>query len=234
MTTLRSAITYINELQSLLVDYDTGSLDPNQYRFITDKENLHKSNKKSTSRNNRSAVRKLNGKFMMKSKRLTKKSAKVKSQKSKRSGSSASSGFSRTPSPISQTPVSQPQHFPLQHPQSAPQLMSTETAILACAVPEPSVEYVVYQTLPDASPVHHPHPQLQQSMIPVVDIPRNYVVYGGSETDGAVLDKEYVVYEDNTTSLSGNVQSSVVEQSKDVNVINLYISLIDGKRASGF
>ena len=103
-------------------------------------------------------------------------------------------------------------------------MTSPQAVQLASAVPEPSVEYVVYQTMPDTTTT-----QVANSHI--LDLPRNYVVYDSNGTPA--IDKDYVVYEDNSTTIQ-NTEITTTDQSKDVNVINLYISLIDGKRNNGY
>ena len=254
---MRSAITYISELQRLLVDYDTGSLDPNQYRFTSalDKENQPKANQSTPSKGNRTAtgaLRKIRGKIVMKNKRLVKKSAKSTAAKSGRkskagSYSSGRSSSSRTPSPtMSLKPISptlspidmshmtssQSQLYQIQDGvvangaqiQQLIPMTSPQAVQLASGVPEPSVEYVVYQTMPETTTE-----QIANSHI--LDLPRNYVVYDSNGTSS--IDKDYVVYGDNSTTIQ-NSEITTTDQSKDVNVINLYISLIDGKRNNGY
>ena len=103
-------------------------------------------------------------------------------------------------------------------------MTSPQAVQLASGVPEPSVEYVVYQTMPETTTA-----QIGNSHI--LDLPRNYVVYDSNGTSS--IDKDYVVYGDNSTTIQ-NSEITTTDQSKDVNVINLYISLIDGKRNNGY
>lgn len=207
VTTLRSAIVYINELQQLLTDYDAGSVDPSRYQ---DTNNTKENNNNNTKR--KAGNKPAKSLLLKKKNQICKRKKILKPRWTDYSRSALKKSLKNCDI--------QPKNFNMQSkpcdiqpkPCVAP-VMSEEYVVYGVDLSPTPVEYVVYQE--DGAPVLNP-----------VEHPKDYVVYHTDKDQ--VLNpeehqKDYVIYRsDSEPSLSS---------PKDVNVISLYISLIDGKRS---
>lgn len=203
VTTLRSAILYINELQQLLTDYDAGSLDITRYQDLDhEKENKKKSKKTQK-------VIKMSKHGVQKKKNSVVKRKTV--LKPKWIDHTKSSSVAKKV--VAKKPVLQSDKQPLlNRPCDIPPTVSQDYVVYR---PDPPVEYVIYESPQQPEPA-----AIQPSATPAQ---RDYVVY--TEREPAIVPqdagKDYVIYR-------GGEEGD--QTPKDVNVISLYISLIDGKR----
>jgi len=269
VTTLRSAILYISELQTLLTDYDAGALDPTRYQDNT-KENMKKTSK-SVIGSKKSQKKDKHGR-VFKRKNVLKPKKWVDFSRKKLIIKAAANQAVHPNVHNSQSvqnivqPVLTVQSLMQgqllngqSHVQSVPSHVQTVLSNMQSAQSNThSVQSHVQAVQSHVQTVQsHVQGQVQNvqcvqqvagkasdiSQFVVYEEPAQYVVY----QDPLPLSRDYVVYQQKDKEDVCHQDPETYEQEpkdslgyketnlhspKDVNVISLYISLIDGKRCA--
>lgn len=206
MTTLRSAIVYINELQQLLTDYDAGSVDPSRYQDTSSTKENNNNKRKASSKPTKSLVNK-------KKNQICKRKKILKPRWTDYSRSTLKKSLKTCDTQPKNLNTLQSKPCDIQPKSCVASVMNEEYVVYGVDLSPTPVEYVVYQE--EGAQVLNP-----------AEHPKDYVVYHTDKDQGlnpVEPQKDYVIYRsDSEPSLSS---------PKDVNVISLYISLIDGKRS---